>query len=135
VKLLTKELRKKLPPLYATEHDPDPLVRVKFFTPDSSWTWYAIEGGPELDSNGVEVDYIFFGYVVGLEAELGYFSLRELESVKGPPGLKVERDLYFEPVPLSEIRGRHENKACSSYSSIRRYLARPKEVDSHGNGA
>jgi len=99
VKLLTKELREKLPPLYATEHDPDPLVRVKFFTPDSNWTWYVIE---------FDGEDTFFGYVAGFEAELGYFSLSELESVRGPLGLKVERDLYFTPVSLSKVRALHE---------------------------
>ena len=34
--------------------------------------------------------------------ELGYVSLAEIESVKGPLGLGIERDLYFRPrFPLS----------------------------------
>ena len=43
MKLLTKELRDQLPPLYSQEHEKDPLVVCKFFTPDSFWTWYAYE--------------------------------------------------------------------------------------------
>jgi hypothetical protein len=43
MELLTKALREQLPPLYAREHEADPLVICKFFTPDSSWTWYALE--------------------------------------------------------------------------------------------
>jgi len=43
MKLLTEEVRKKLPPLYSQEHIDDPLVICKFFYPDFSWTWYAIE--------------------------------------------------------------------------------------------
>ena len=31
--------------------------------------------------------------VDGFEKELGYFSLRELESARGPLGLPIERDL------------------------------------------
>jgi len=54
MKLLTKELREQLPPLYACENDPDPLVRAKFFYPDFSWTWYAIE---------FDGEDIFFGLV------------------------------------------------------------------------
>jgi hypothetical protein len=38
---------------------------------------------------------MFFGLVVGLETELGYFTLNELESVRGPMGLKIERDRHF----------------------------------------
>jgi Protein of unknown function (DUF2958) len=42
-----------------------------------------------------------FGLVDGHERELGYFSLDELEDVRGSMGLRVERDLYFTPCPLS----------------------------------
>jgi Protein of unknown function (DUF2958) len=31
-------------------------------------------------------------------------TLSQLESVRGPLGLGFERDLYFKPTPLSEIR-------------------------------
>ena len=31
-------------------------------------------------------------------------SLKELKSVRGPLGLRVERDLYFRPQPLSRIK-------------------------------
>lgn len=37
--LITKDLAKRLPPLYATENDPDPMVQCKFFYPDFHWTW------------------------------------------------------------------------------------------------
>ncbi len=76
--LLTKEITTKLPVLYSQENTKDPMVICKFFTPWSSWTWYAIE----FDSKDT-----FFGYVIGHEAELGYFSLSELQSVKGPFGI------------------------------------------------
>jgi hypothetical protein len=45
----------------------------------------------------------FFGLVDGHERELGYFSLRELESVRGALGLPIERDLYWRPKTLREI--------------------------------
>ena len=94
MKLLTKALRKKLPKLYSQEgKGMDAVAQVKFFTPDSSWTWWA----SEFDGENT-----FFGLVDGFEKELGYFSLSELESVRGPMGLPIERDLYFDPKPLSE---------------------------------
>jgi hypothetical protein len=74
-------------------HD-DIRVQVKFFTPDSSWTFYALE---------FDGEDVFFGLVVGFEIEAGYFSLSELEAVRGPLGLPIERDLWFEPVPLSRL--------------------------------
>ncbi len=95
LKLVTAEMRRTLPPLYSAEKQDDPMVYAKFFTPDSSWTWFVLE----FDGKDT-----FFGLVVGLETELGYFSLGELESVRGPLGLRIERDLYFEPQSLSKVR-------------------------------
>jgi len=97
--LLDDESKEKLPPLYSGEEQGlDALAQVKFFTPDSSWSWFASE------YNGED---IFFGLVIGLEIELGYFSLSELKSVKGPMGLPIERDLHFEPKSLRELRDQH----------------------------
>ena len=93
--LLTKANRSSLPPLYAQEKAGEKAVAyVKFFTPDSSWTWYAME----FDGNDT-----FFGLVDGHEKELGYFSLTELKSVRGGLGLPIERDLYFEPTKINEL--------------------------------
>ena len=94
--LLTPELRAELPELYATEATPmaEKLAVAKFFTPDSNWTWYAVE----FDGKDT-----FFGLVEGFESEYGYFSLSELESARGPLGLPIERDLYFEPTLLVEL--------------------------------
>lgn len=97
MKLLTAELRQRLPPLYSQEHVKDPIVHAKFFTPDSSWTWFATEGEAEDD------DFRFFGYVIGLEQEWGYFLLSELETARGPLRLPIERDLYFTPAPFSQV--------------------------------
>ncbi len=101
MKLLTQELRRRLPPLYAQENTKDPTVHCKFFTPDSSWTWLATEGSEE------DGDFRFFGYVIGLEEEWGYFVLSELEAARGPMGLPIERDLYFKPGPFSAILKRY----------------------------
>jgi len=101
MKLLTKALRKKLPGLYQTESKKDPLVICKFFTPDAQWTWYAIE----FDGKDT-----FFGYVDGIFPELGYFSLLELQSVRGSLGLPVERDKWFRPCRLSAIKTRVEKR-------------------------
>lgn len=104
MKLLTQELRKKLPPLYSQDGKGGKAVAyLKLFTPSSSWSWYATEGEPVTDDYGKEVDYRFFGLVDGQVKELGYFSLAELESVNGPMGLPIERDLYWKPKPLREI--------------------------------
>ena len=96
MKLLTKAIKAKLPALYSQEQVDDPIVQVKFFTPDGRWTWYATE----FD----EGEGKFFGLVDGFEKELGYFLLSELEKNVGPLGLHIERDRFFKPVPLSVVR-------------------------------
>ncbi len=72
--LLPKSVRNELPPIGETEEESDPLVRVKFFYPDFSWTWYAIE---------FDGDDLFFGLVDGFERDLGYFRLSELLANRG----------------------------------------------------
>jgi len=46
--------------------------------------------------------------VSGIEVELGYFSLKELQEVRGPLGLSIERDLYYEPKSLRELMEKHQ---------------------------
>lgn len=97
MKLLTKEIAHRLPPLYSQEERGDEAIaQVKFFTPWTNWTWYASEYDP--------VERLCFGVVIGHERELGYFSVDELEAIRGPGGLTIERDLYWKPKPLRECR-------------------------------
>lgn len=98
MELLPSEIRERLPKLYETENEKDPVFQVRFLAPWTSWTWYASE---------FDGEDLFFGLVEGLETEWGYFSLKELEEVRGPSGLHIERDLYFEPTPASKIDGHH----------------------------
>ena len=99
MKLITEEISKEIPELYSQEEKGDEsMACVKFFCPWNNWTWYATE---------FDGEDTFFGLVIGFEKELGYFSLAELSKVTGPWGLKIERDLYFTPKPLSEIRKIH----------------------------
>jgi len=103
MQLLTKKARLDFPALGETDEEGDDAkVVAKFFTPDSNWTWYATE----FDGSDV-----FFGLVVGLETELGYFSLRELSSVSGPMGLKIERDTSVDgaALTLGAARARHSS--------------------------
>ena len=88
MELLLEELKIGLPKLYEQEETEDPMVFIKFFFPAGNWTWFVTEGEPE------ENDFKFFGYVIGLEKEWGYFTLRQLEEIN-IHGLTVERDLYF----------------------------------------
>ena len=75
------------------------LVVCKFFSPYSDWTWYVTEGSRNDDG-----DFIFFGLVCGFTKEWGYFSLRELESLTTGAFSLVERDLYFTPATIKELK-------------------------------
>jgi hypothetical protein len=97
MELLTQELRARLPPLYSQEAEEEPLVYAKFFLPGTGWTWYVTEGGEQ------EGDFLFFGFVVGLDSEFGYFVLSELESVRSPLGLAIEHDLAFREGRLTDV--------------------------------
>lgn len=92
-------LLSSIPDLYETENIKDPICHIKLFTPDANWSWYSIELSKE---NG----NLCYGYVEGLEKELGYFSLEEVEALHGPLGLSVERDLLFKPALLSKIKNK-----------------------------
>ncbi len=85
----------------AQEQGLEALAQVKFFTPDAQWTWSASE---------FDGEDIFFGLVIGFEIELGYFSLSELKSVKGPLGLQIERDLHYDPKTLREMMEKHQSE-------------------------
>lgn len=100
MKFLTKAILAALPPIGATEKQADPTIVCKFFAPWTNWTWYVLEGSPE---GGDTNDMRFYGYIEGQANEIGYFMLNELLAVRGPFGLKIERDLHWTPKPLSAV--------------------------------
>lgn len=102
MKLVTKKIENSLPALYATDGQKEKKVVAKFFAPWNNWTWYVFEG--EKLENG---DFEFFGLVNGHEQEMGYFTLSQLESVRGPIGLKIERDRHFEGVYNTDTQEIH----------------------------
>ena len=94
--ILPQNIRDKLPVLYANEAlGLDAAALVKFFLPGTGWSWYASE---------FDGEDIMFGLVIGHEAEYGYFSLAELESVRGPLGQPVEMDKNFNAQSLQALR-------------------------------
>lgn len=99
MKLLTKTIEAEFQKIGRQEGEKDPIVVAKFFDPVGSGTWLATEYLPE--------ERLFFGYVSlfnDYNNEFGYFSLDELEQIKRPFGLGIERDRHFDPAPLSEVK-------------------------------
>ena len=98
----TKELKRRFAELGDQDDKGDEAIVVcKYFTPWSNWTWYCLSYTPE--------DRTFFGLVEGFETEFGYFSLEELEEIKGPAGLRIERDLYWKERKIGEVRASLES--------------------------
>lgn len=109
MKLITKPIAKALIAAYkhgAETGESGKDILAKYFTPWGGATWYISEGMP-IDRHGVPLDhdlisqaddwhlYGFCDLGDSTNAELGYVMLSDLESIAGPAGLKVERDLYF----------------------------------------
>ena len=100
MKLLTKAIINKLPKIGATSEldTKDCIVQVKLFNPMGAGTWYLTEYDAEYNEA--------FGFAnLGDPqcAELGYVSISELESIKLPFGMGIERDRHFEPTPLDKV--------------------------------
>ena len=102
MKLLTKEILKETSELLEDDGRDDHKrnVTAKFFDPSGSFTWYLLE----IDKDSKD---LCFGLVTSQyepNGELGYFRISELESIKGPFGLGVERDINFETTTLDELK-------------------------------
>ena len=114
MKLITNEIARKLLPAYelsAETGEGGKDVIAKYFTPWANATWFISEGMP-VDDNGEPTtidkakDWHLFGFAnLGDDrnAELGYVMLSDLESLKGPAGLTVERDLYYNGHTIAEV--------------------------------
>lgn len=108
--LFTQTIRQKLlangARSSAGEHI-DPVPVVKLSTPDADATWLLTE----IDPNNRDIAFGLCDLGLGCP-ELGSVSLRELERLRGPLGLPVERDQHYdESRRLSEI-ARMARRAC-----------------------
>ena len=81
------------------------LAPAKLFSPYNGWTWYITEWDAETG--------LCFGLVEGFETELGYFDLTELAEVTVFGSVPaVERDLYWKPTTLGEIKRQSRGMAA-----------------------
>ena len=103
--LMTQKLAAAIPALGTNENARDydeVLAPAKLFSPYSNWTWYITEMDPVTGQ--------CFGLVDGFEKEIGYFDLTELAETTVFGGVPaVERDLYWEPMTLGEIKSGSRN--------------------------
>ena len=97
MKLMSSNIAQNIPSLYSTEKLPlaEKTVQLKWFAPWSNWTWWVVEYDP--------TERIAWGIVAGHETEWGYFSLDELEAIRGRAGLTIERDIHFVPCTVAAL--------------------------------
>lgn len=96
MKLMTKEIQKKAQKQYLRGTDMDQDIVAKFFDPTGEWQWFLMNQDPK------DPDYLW-GIVKGFEVEMGSFSLSELEAIKRPYGLGIERDRFFKPMKAQDV--------------------------------
>ena len=103
--LMTQKLAAAIPALGANEkarNYDEVLAPAKLFSPYNGWTWYITEMDPVTGQ--------CFGLVEGFEKEIGYFGLTELAETTVFGGVPaVERDLYWQPMTLGEIKSGSRN--------------------------
>ena len=96
MKLITKTLINRFKQIGDQSENENPIFIAKFFDSIGSGTWYASEYNPETN--------ICYGYVTGLAFdEWGTFSITELESILGPFGKRIERDIYFSEIIYKDL--------------------------------
>lgn len=134
IKLLTKDILNRLPAIDSTEEQGlKANAIIHFYSPGTRWNFYVSEGSyiDEDDEHGTDkkkYNFLFHGLVSGLELELNYFTLYELEELNfhimfykryfkrsfpdktGIFYFPIERDRNWKPKPLGEIWEEHEKR-------------------------
>lgn len=101
MKLLTKEILSQFENHPIGSQDGkgmDAKVLVKYFNPCGAGTWLITEAEKQPDG-----DWLLFGYCHIHEWEWGYVVLSELQSLRLPLGLTIERDIYSSAKTVGEF--------------------------------
>ncbi|MFY8162654.1 MAG: DUF2958 domain-containing protein [Brevundimonas sp.] len=88
MKLILPSMRARLIKAWRTSGPP----LVKLFVPWNAGTWLI----SEIDPDDPDLAFALCDLGVG-SPELGYLHIPEIEAVRGPFGLKIERDLHWSP--------------------------------------
>lgn len=99
MQLLNDELLKQFREVGSQEEIDDPMILTKFFSPTGTASWFAYEYDEEN-----RLFYCWVSIFRDWNDELGPVSLDELQEYRGKLGLGIERDLFFKPKRLSEVK-------------------------------
>lgn len=94
-----EDLARELPTMRDDGESSSDVASVKLFTPWAGAAWKLSEFDP---ATGIAFGWCDLG--LGMP-ELGYVSVDELLSLRGPAGLRVERDDYYSPENVRVLAG------------------------------
>lgn len=97
MELLPEDLRARLPSLYSQEAEDDPIVFARLYLPGTNTDWYLLGGETTGD------DYLFYGFIGEPENRFAEFRLAEINTLRGPQGQSVRRDLAFAEGRLTDV--------------------------------
>ena len=95
MKLLTKSIKAAAEKQFSRESNMEQDVVAKFFNPCGAGSWYLMNKDPKDNS--------CWGIVKLYAVEIGSFDIDELQNLKLPFGLGIERDLSFKPMKAAEL--------------------------------
>ena len=97
MKIITKEIEKAFAKQGHTGNmsAKDIKIVMKLFNPAGAGTWYLYEKEDD------DIYWCFANLGDPMCAECGTVSMQELMSLRLPFGLKIERDMHFEPLSIS----------------------------------
>lgn len=112
--LMPAEISQKVPTLYSTEKESDPIAHVKFFTPDSSWTWFVTEYDP--------AQRLCFGLVIGHENSSVIFLWRKSRKSEARWACRLNETCTGGPLPSPSVREQEHvhDLALVTYPQIER---------------
>ena len=101
--VIPSEITREMPPLYSGDEIPleDKVALARVYCPINGWSWLVFERGTGSQA------HLYFGFVFGDFAEMGYFSEEEWASVNALYPGAIEFDWTFTARPFSAVQEFH----------------------------
>jgi len=102
MELIPKDIQATLPSFAAVDSAPDLVAVVKLFRPFSRYAFFVVGG--QREANGDLCLLGFFRSPIGpAYDQFDFVLLSDLERAQEPLGLGIERELDFQPSPISKL--------------------------------
>ena len=114
------------------QRDKDHIPVVKLFTPWGGCTWLLTEIDPDETCHAFGLCDLGMGF-----PELGYIDLNEVASIRGPFGLRIERDLSFKgkyPISVYAEAAREQQQVTENDAILSRHSNMRKKPPGYRHG-